>query len=47
MKTNSALGEKSEEDVFDASSLCPLLELCMHHTLRRVFVKALGVSNVR
>ena len=54
LKTNSASGEKSEEDNFDASSedlllgeqnqWCPLLLLCFHSTLR-VLVKVLGVDS--
>ena len=46
MNTNSALGEKYDEDVFDASNQwCPLLELCFRHTVGRVLVKALGVDS--
>ena len=55
MMTNSALVERSEEDVFDASSedelpgeqnqWCSLQELWFHDTVGRVLVKALGVDS--
>ena len=54
MKTNSALIERSEEDVFDACSedelpgeqnqWCSLQELWFHDTVGRVLVKALGID---
>ena len=56
IKTNSAWVKESEEDVFDASSenefargeqnqWCPLLEICIHYTVGRVLVQALGVDS--